>query len=820
MALIMALPLALARRADAEVAHRFAYTPPAGTTPRTVHVAGDFNGWSKDATPMTRGADGVYVARVKLAQGRHLYKFVIDGEQWINDPLADVSLEADDGHGGKNSGVVIGSDIRKAPAAQPNAINTDFLRHDPADPEDAITADASKLRIRLRAQAGDVQEVRVVQRLGADGAETFPLQHAGVEGGYDVFAGVVPFGGPGEDAALAKYIFELTDGGARIAYAADYVGPITEATPAQIPGFFEAKIANVQTPAWAKHAVWYQIFPERFRNGDTSNDPDGAHRWQSKWFATLPGEAPGEENFYKGQGNVWKRRYGGDIQGVRQALPYLRKLGINAIYLNPVFEAESMHKYDATDFRHIDDNFGVKGDLAQLRGETDDPATWKWTKSDLIFLDFVQEARRQGFKVIIDGVFNHVGTAHPFFQDVLKNGKKSKYADWFEITDWNHPIQYKAWDRPSGELPVFKKDAARGLAPGPYAHIMAITKRWLAPDGDVSRGVDGFRLDVPGDIPHPFWIEWRKLVKSINPDAYITGEIWQWAQPWLKGDQFDAVMNYQFAMASQDFFIDVKEAIPPSDFASRLTRIAYAYPWQVALAQQNLFDSHDTDRLASMFVNPDRPYDGRNRIQDNGPDYKPDKPSPEQWRRMAQAVTFQMTYVGAPMIYYGDEAGMWSPDDPSNRQPMVWQDLAPYDDEQVQFNEQVFETYRRAIAVRRTLEPLRTGIFRTLLADDAAGVVAFARESSEGRVIVVINRSERAQRVEVPLGNGLSSDPIVNWLDPPHVELVVAGSGSVARPILRVKPDAQPIKVKATATISLPPYGTAVLAPVPPVQSN
>jgi glycosidase len=506
---------------------------------------------------------------------------------------------------------------------------------------------------------------------------------------------------------------------------------------------------------------------------------------------------------------------------VQQALPYLRKLGITAIYLNPIFEAESMHKYDTSDFRHVDDNFGVKGDLGQLAGETDDPTTWKWSKSDLIFLDFVKEARRQGFKVIIDGVFNHVGKAHPFFQDVVKNGKGSKYADWFEISDWGtggEPgtpggIQWKAWDKANGELPVFKKDPARGLAPGPYAHIMAITKRWLAPDGDVSRGVDGFRLDVPGDIPHPFWVEWRKLVKSTNPDAYITGEIWQWAQAWLGGDQFDAVMNYQFAMAAQDFFVDVNEAIRPSDFASRLTRVAYAYPFQVALAQQNLFDSHDTDRLASMFVNPDRPYDGRNRLQDNGPDYNPAEPTPQQRRRMLQAVAMQMSYVGAPMVYYGDEAGMWSPDDPSNRQPMVWKDLEPFDEPRVRFNDDVFEAYRRAIGVRQALEPLQTGAFQPTLADDQAGVIAFARESSAGRVNVVINRSDREARIALPVGAGQSN--LVNWLDPAATELADGKpSAPDARPTLRLKPGARTIAVKeGVCTITLPPYGTAVLAP-------
>lgn len=785
--------------APGEVLHTFTYRPERGRTPKSVHVAGEFNNWSTEATPMIRGNDGSWTAHVKLPQGTYLYKFVVDGDQWVNDPAADKSLEQDDGHGGMNSGVVIGKDARQLPPPQPNHINLDAVHHDPADPQDVNVVQANRVLFRVRTQADDVQRVELVLRDGS----THQLNRTGSEHRFDVFVGL--FETP---AADVRYSFNLIDGTAKATVDSEALH--VSATP------------HFVTPDWAKHAVWYQIFPERFRNGDPSNDPGGSQRWQSKWFATLPGEAPGDDNFYQGEGNVWKRRYGGDIQGIREALPYLRKLGINAIYLNPIFEAESMHKYDTTDFRHVDDNFGVKGDLAQIAGETEDPATWKWTKSDRLFLDVVQEARRQGFRVIIDGVFNHVGTAHPFFQDVLKNGNRSKYADWFEITDWGtggEPgkpggIQWKAWDNPSGTLPVFKKDAARGLAPGPYAHIMAITRRWLAPDGDASRGVDGFRLDVPGDIPHPFWIEWRKLVKSVNPDAYITGEIWQWAHPWLKGDQFDAVMNYRFAMAAQDFFIDVIDATPPSEFAAQLTRIAYAYPFQVSLVQQNLFDSHDTDRLASMFVNPDRPYDGRNRLQDNGPDYNAAKPSPSHWQRMMQAATFQMTYVGAPMLYYGSEAGMWSPDDPSNRQPMVWKHLEPYDDPQVRFNEQVFETYRRAIAVRNTLEPLRTGAFQTLLADDRGGVVVFARESEIGHVSVIVNRSSREQRITVPVGDAVGDAGLVDWLDPDHTELHLHDAAPTARPMLRILAGARTKTVRSgTCDVTLPPYAIAVLAP-------
>ena len=407
--------------APGEQLHTFTYRPEGGRSPKSVHVAGEFNNWSMDATPLTRGGDGAWAAHVKLSQGTYLYKFVVDGDQWVNDTAADKSLEQDDGNGGKNSGVAIGKDSRHLPPPKPNHVNLDAVYHDPADPQDVNVVDARRVLFRVRAQAGDVERVELVVHNGAGAASAkgnaLPMSRVGSEHGFDVFGGL--FDMPGHDV---KYGLHLIDGTAK-------------ATPANLDALRVSVAPQFVTPDWAKHAVWYQIFPERFRNGDTSNDPEGSHRWQSKWFATLPGEVPGVENFYNGSGNVWKRRYGGDIQGIRTALPYLRKLGINAIYLNPIFEAESMHKYDTTDFRHVDDNFGAKGDLARLSGETDDPVTWKWTKSDLIFLDFVQEARRQGFKVIIDGVFNHVGTAHPFFQDVLKNGRNSKYADWFEITD-------------------------------------------------------------------------------------------------------------------------------------------------------------------------------------------------------------------------------------------------------------------------------------------------------------------------------------------------------------------------------------------------
>ena len=787
----------------------------------SVHVAGSFNGWSRDASPLRLQEGGTYTATLDLPDGVHHYKFVVNGDRWLNDPASDAEFEQPDNYGGVNSAVFVGVDGRKLPEPRPNHILADAIRHDPARDTQVVARD--QVLVKARTRTGDVEQANVVA-----GDTLVPMARIETAVGFDRYAALVPVPEGG-----LRYTVTFTDGDA--AAALDDDGR---------PFTVDASDPPMVTPDWARDVVWYQIFPERFRNGEPGNDP-GAFEYETLlpwthdgWVAdTARGEVAGDENFYRGHGNAWRRRFGGDLQGLREALPYLRRLGVTAIYLNPVFEGESMHKYDPADFRHIDDNFGVRGDLFTLAdsgAETDDPATWQLTASDQLFLDVLADAKGQGFRVIIDGVFNHVGRAHFAFLDVLKHGRNSRYADWFDVTDWGDEanwgaanpwqvhgkpggIQWRAWDGDNGHLPVFRKDAALGLVPGPRDHIFAITKRWLDPngDGDPSDGIDGWRLDVPNDIPHPFWVDWRKLVKSVNRDAYISGEIWSPAHPWLQGDQFDAVMNYQFAIAGQDFFVDQSTAIPPSQFAQRLSTLVYGYPLASALVMQNLFDSHDTDRLASMFVNPDRPYDGANRPQDNGPDYSPRKPNEQERRRMMQAVTLQMTFVGAPMIYYGTEAGMWSPDDPSNRQPMVWQDLEPYDNPEVRFDGDVFAQYQRLIAIRAAQPALRRGLYRPLVADDDAGTFAFARDgaAAEETVLVALNRSGEAKMIEVPTGVGGSA-----WVD-----LLDTQTADVREPADDEAPDARPtlvVRQGAPALLAedsgylrvvLPAYGSAIL---------
>ena len=838
--------------------------------PTNVHLAGDFNGWNVDATPMKVDTHRVWSVTLDLEPGQHAFKFVADAgtakQRWLADPKGDKSLETGDGNQGMNSGVVVGIDVAKLPPAKPNDINLDAFRFNPKDATDWDVIDDKTARIRVRVLANDVEQVTVQ---GEPSWSPQHLQKLATERGLDVYGGIVHYG--------SKTRIAVLDGSAAAYLGADgrslkLVNPNAPIESGTIPSV--AKPSLAQVPAWTRDAIWYQIFVERFRNGDTANDPGAFSAyerlipWNADWFKAAPGETPGNENFFHGDGNVWKRRYGGDLAGVREKLPYLRSLGINAIYFNPIFEAESMHKYDTADYRHVDDNFGLKDEEPLPRGtgyqpvknglvahatlgnhllfnrdgtpvadgykETEDPATWRWTKSDLLFLDFLADAHAQGFHVIVDGVFNHVGRAHVFFQDVLAHGKNSKYADWFDITDFGDPknwhpmdkpfdvhgkpggIQWTAWDGKNGYLPNWKKDAKLGIAHGGREHILAIAKRWEDPDGDPKThdGIDGWRLDAAEQVPHPFWEAFRTAVRAANPDAYIDGEIWNPAQPWVNdGKEFDAVMNYQFAMATQDFFVNVKKQIKPSDFNARLVKLWFMYPAGNALAMQNLFDSHDTDRVASMFVNPDRPYDGQNRVQDNAKDhpYNERKPTDEEWSRLLQMVAFQHAFVGAPMTYYGDEYGMWGSDDPSDRQPMPWEDKGPYAGPGVGFNKPVFDGFQRFIAIRNAMPALQRGSFYPATVDDAANVYAFGRELDQQHVYVALNRSNEPRTVVL---NGVADGTYIDYADSKSVKIEMPKAESAtARPKPTIADNATRLSVtNGTLSIILAPHGVAILA--------
>jgi len=457
------------------------------------------------------------------------------------------------------------------------------------------------------------------------------------------------------------------------------------------------------------------------------------------------------------------RRYGGDLQGIIDKLDYLVDLGINAIYLNPIFNANSHHKYDASTHTHIDYYFGPdpEGDrqLVEAANETGDPATWVWTEADKLFLKLLGEAHTRGLRIITDGVFNHVGRSHFAFADVLKNQQNSPYADWFEIKSWDDPsteedeFDYSGW---WGVMTLPELNEEDGtLVDGPHQYVFAATARWMDPngDGDPSDGIDGWRLDVVDDMGTRWWKEWHAFAKSVNPNIFTIAEIWDTRPAMLSDDLFTATMNYPFAMATIDFVANRKNKPTPSEYLQRLAETRAAYGMEASLGLQNLIDSHDTDRLSSMIFNPDRQFDREARPDQNASGYLINKPDAGSFARLRLAVALQMTYVGAPMIYYGDEVGMWGEDDPGVRKPMWWDDFTFRDEsehptglprpaDKVAPDLELLAFYKRAIALRNRQPALRRGSFEVLMTDDENELLVFSRALADDRLVIAVNNAD------------------------------------------------------------------------------
>jgi cyclomaltodextrinase / maltogenic alpha-amylase / neopullulanase len=558
---------------------------------------------------------------------------------------------------------------------------------------------------------------------------------------------------------------------------------------------------NLAVPAWSQDAIWYQIFVERFRNGDPSNDPtphdiEGVTSeptpddwmptpWSQDWYRQEPWAAATGKDFY---GTVQFRRYGGDLKGVIDRLDYLQDLGVTALFLNPVNDAPSLHKYDARSYQHIDRNFGPdpRGDEAMMAAEDPaNPATWRWTAADSLFLALVREVHRRHMRIIMDYSWNHTGTTFWAWRDVLAHQRASRFADWYEIERFDDPatpdtneFAYRGWagvpwlpewkkiGRPAGQT----KGAIDGnLVPGVRDLVFNVTRRWLDPnaDGDPSDGVDGFRLDVADVVPLGFWRDYRRLVRSVNPDAYLVGEVWweSWPDklsdpaPWLQGDVFDAVMNYRWYTPTRSFFAGAPPLLTPSRYAASLDSLANGIGPSFQRAMMNLTASHDTPRFSTSVYNPGR-YKYRNTPRED-PAYRIARPD-ERSRRIEQLILVQqVTGIGAPHVWNGDEVGMWGADDPDERKPLVWADLR-YDDEttdpmgrprrrdRVVPDTALFRVYHDLIALRK--EHLRLfvdGTLRWLITDDAHGVLAYERALGNQRAIVAFNNSDAAHEVSL-----------------------------------------------------------------------
>lgn len=574
-----------------------------------------------------------------------------------------------------------------------------------------------------------------------------------------------------------------------------------------------ASTAFQDPPRWADRVVWYQIFVERFRNGDSANDPTAAdiagsypgfvpENWQvtpwgqdwykeDDYFAALEGKHDfGGNKISSIDQKLQSRRYGGDLQGVLDQIDYLDSLGITAIYFNPLNDAPSLHKYDARNWRHIDRNFGPdpRRDVLTMASETpEDPASWQFTEADKLFLKVIEEFHKRNIKVILDYSWNHTGHTFWAWQDVVEKQRASPFADWYTIRKFDDPATAESEFAYSGwagvhELPEIRKttqyDHSKGIrayegnlhSEAAKAHIFHVSKRWLDPDGDgnPADGVDGFRLDVAAEVPLDFWREYRSFVRGINPEAYLLGEIWweRWPEkllnpePFLRGDVFDATMNYRWYRAARHFFNAAPDKLPASAFVDSLNAYRAHVSKESNYAMMNLTASHDVPRTLTSLYNKNR-YKHQTKPEQN-PAYKIHKPDAATYETLKLLLVQQFTYIGAPHIWAGDEMGMWGADDPGNRKPLIWPDYQfepetthplgsnrPKDE--VKFNEALFNFYRKLIRIRKEHAALVEGEIDFIKIDDEGEVLAYSRFRGAEEVIAVFNASQESRTITLPL---------------------------------------------------------------------
>ena len=665
-----------------------------------------------------------------------------------------------------------------------NNVEWDGLRHDSRDPLYRTPAGAvpagTPVKLRFRTFHNDVTAVSLrVYDLNANGQRIYPLAIAaadvscyqpGLEGETcDFWEVTLPASAPNN----LWYRFIITDGSDTDYYADNTpaldggLGRVTDDVVDYSYALMVYDPAFV-APAWARDAVIYQIFPDRFRNGRKDNDPKtGDVRYDDPVLA-LPWSTLPEgycRNYADGDTNCpWRfddtppdwsptkeqprgRDYmGGDLKGVDQYLDYLQALGVTAIYFNPIFDAGSNHGYDTQDYYRIDPYFGTQKDWENL----------------------VKHARKRGIRIILDGVFNHMSSDSPFFDRYHHyatvgacESADSPYRSWFHFrapvgnepspcapsTPGGTDTYYDGWFG-FDSIPVLNKSN-----PAVQAYFLSnqdsVARHWL------KQGAAGWRLDVMGDpsFPGGYWETFRQVVKGTDSNALIIGELWQKDSTllrYLRGDRADTAMNYRLRdaviglLAPGTFdpkgFADSGRPLAPSEFAARLQAIREDYPDATYYTLMNLLDSHDTERVLWTLTPGAETTAAKEQNTANLAAGK---------RRQQLASLIQFTVPGTPTIYYGDEVGVTGDDDPDDRRTYPWADIGGSPDAGL------LQHYTTLARLRRNQAALTAGDLRVLLADDAAGTVAYGRKAPNQAAIVALNRSDQPRTLTIPVAGYL-----------------------------------------------------------------
>ena len=467
------------------------------------------------------------------------------------------------------------------------------------------------------------------------------------------------------------YYFELQNGVETLFYYGDcyeMAGTPTRADYFQLP--FNHRADRFAAPAWTRDAVVYNIFPDSFAAGKRLA-PNGAPPCR-----------------------------GGTVRGVTENLDYIASLGFNCIYLNPIFAARSYHRYDTLDYYRIDPHMGAEDDLR----------------------DLVRRAHALGIRVILDGVFNHVSSDHPFFRDVLEKGRASRYYSCFYALP-ETPRLPAAGELPGYTCFSYVADMPKTNTADPFLrqYFCDVGANWVR-----KFDVDGWRLDVANELDDGFLRAFRASVKAAKSDALIVGEVWENAAHYLGGDMLDSAMNYDFRRYCRRFFAE--QTVDAETFDTNVSTLLLRYNENALFAQLNLLDSHDVSRFLSLCGG--------------------------KTERMELAVLLQMTFPGMPCVFYGDEKGLCGESEPEYRRPMAWDASSPLE-----------EVYRRMIALRKTHPALRYGSFHTELA--CGGGYRYSRGWNGTKITVAMNLGAEPVKAEkrgtLLLKKGENRDIIGAW---------------------------------------------------------
>ena len=708
----------------------FVYRP--SHTVKEVYLVGSMNNWNLKSNRMSETSKGVYAISLLLKPDEYQYKFLEDGMKYITDQNANSFV--DDGFGGKNSVVVVNNTFEKVTITKGDGVFLDYGISTSQSLETVNPLSPTQIEFKTKAHLGDVEAI-YLQKNG----ELTKMDKVAEDGSFEYFQKIISLNNEDEEF---DYCFVYHDGAKEFYLLDDEFSSTKDETK-----YFHYSRENVRpffTPDWVKDGIIYQIFTDRFYNGDEENNPNFSEwyyeginippsegellkkytqyfHFVDDWYnvsglTKSPFHAPDED----GPQPDYNSFYGGDIEGIHQKLDYLEDLGITIIYFNPLFEAKSNHKYDAVDYMKLDPHFGTEED----------------------FKKFINEAHQRGIRIILDCAFNHTGETFWAFQEGMKNGPESKYYDWYEWKKWPMPDPTKTANfNPSdyyecwwgyGEMPNLNYDLNEinpsensikniNLANPNWEvvnYILDVSEYWIS-DMDL----DGFRLDVPNEVPFWFWQLFREKVKSIKPDAYLVGELWSNAVDWVNDDYFDAVMNYAYFKDPVMRFFNTRKC-SAEDFDRDLKQGLLSYPVQATQVMMNLIDSHDTFRYLESC---------------NG-----------KIPRLEMAVLFQMTYVGTPHIWYGDEVGMMGAHDPDCRRPFDWK--YTHDPGRVALR----EYYKKLIQIRKEYSCLRTGSFSTLIADGM--VYGYLRSDEDSSIAVILNNDIIIHKIKIPLDSRYAVD--------------------------------------------------------------